>query len=244
MARIVAGSVGGRRIEVPRHGVRPTSERVREALFGALDAAGVLPDAAVLDLCAGTGALGLEALSRGAGHVLFVESDRRVAAVLRRNVATLGFDSAAEVRVGPAGRLLAGPAPRGYDLVLADPPYDLPDEEVAGWLADAAEHGWLASGATVVVERPARGGEFGWPSGLHGAGDRRYGDTVLYLGYRPAYDGGGGPASIAAREERNRSGPDHEHGGGGPASIAARAAREERNQSGPDHQNAPEQRDR
>jgi 16S rRNA (guanine966-N2)-methyltransferase len=190
VARIVAGSVGGRRIEVPRHGVRPTAERVREALFGALDAAGVLPGAAVLDLCAGSGALGLEALSRGAAHVLFVESDRRVAAVLRRNVEALGFatDARTEVRVAPVGAVLAAGPTRGYDVLLADPPYDMPDEEVAGWLAAAVEHGWLRPGATVAVERPTRGGAFAWPAGLHGTRDRRYGDTMLHLGYRPAYD--------------------------------------------------------
>ncbi len=188
MARIVAGSVGGRRIEVPRQGVRPTSDRVREALFAALDAAGVLPGAAVLDICAGSGALGLEALSRGAAHVLFVESDRRVATVLRRNIDALGFPDDTEVEVAPAGVVLAAPAPRAYDLLLADPPYDVGGDEVAGWLAAAVQHGWLSAGATVAVERPARAGEFGWPAGLHGSRDRRYGDTVLHLGYRPAHD--------------------------------------------------------
>jgi 16S rRNA (guanine966-N2)-methyltransferase len=184
VTRIVAGSVGGRRIGVPRHGVRPTSERVREALFGALDAEGAVRGAAVLDLCAGSGALGLEALSRGASHALFVESDKRVAGVLRDNLATLGL-TGGEVRPATAASVLAGPAPRAYDLLLADPPYAVGGEEVAGWLRAAAANGWLAPGALVVLERPTRAGAFGWPEPLRPLRERRYGDTTLHLGYLP-----------------------------------------------------------
>jgi len=152
VTRIVAGAAGGRRLAVPPKGTRPTSDRVREALFSALDADPGLDGAAVLDLCAGSGALGLEALSRGAAHALLVESDRRAADVLRRNVAAVGL-AGAVVRVAPAGAVLAGPAERAYDVVLVDPPYDLPDAEVAGWLTAAEAHGWLAADAVVVVER-------------------------------------------------------------------------------------------
>src|SRR5687768_7396512 len=109
MTRIIAGVAGGRRILVPPKGTRPTSDRVREALFSALDADPGLGGAAVLDLCAGSGALGLEALSRGAVHALFVESDRRAAGVLRRNTAELGL-AGAQVRVAPAATVLASPA--------------------------------------------------------------------------------------------------------------------------------------
>jgi 16S rRNA (guanine966-N2)-methyltransferase len=179
MTRIIAGAAGGRRILVPPKGTRPTSDRVREALFSALDADPGLDGAAVLDLCAGSGALGLEALSRGAVHALFVESDRRAAGVLRRNVTTLGF-AAAEVRVAPAATVLAAPAGRAYDVLLADPPYDVPTTEVAGWLAAAAAHGWLADGAVVVVERAGRDGPFPWPPGLRPGKERRYGDTTLH----------------------------------------------------------------
>jgi 16S rRNA (guanine966-N2)-methyltransferase len=121
----------------------------------------------------------LEALSRGAVHALFVESDRRAAAVLRRNTAALGF-AGAEVRVAPAAAVLGAPAERAYDLVLVDPPYDVPAAEVAGWLAAAAAHGWLADGATVVVERAGRDGPFPWPPVLRAARERRYGDTTLH----------------------------------------------------------------
>lgn len=180
MTRIIAGRAGGRRIAVPPAGTRPTSDRVREALFSALTADPGLDGVAVLDLCAGSGALGLEALSRGAAHALFVEADRRAAAVLRRNVAALGLPGAA-VRAASAVAVLAAPADRAYDIVLVDPPYAVPDAEVAGWLATASAHGWLADDAVVVVER-GRGAAFPWPAPLHALRERRYGDTVLHVG--------------------------------------------------------------
>ncbi len=185
--RIVAGTAGGRRLAVPPSGTRPTSDRVREALFAALDHDPGLDGAAVLDVCAGSGALGLEALSRGAAHALFVESDRRAAAVLRRNVADLGLPGAV-VRAAPAATVLGTAADREYDVVLLDPPYDVPDPEIAGWLTAAQTHGWLAAGVTVVVERAARHrqghGGFPWPAPLRGVRERRYGDTVLHVGAR------------------------------------------------------------
>jgi 16S rRNA (guanine966-N2)-methyltransferase len=180
VTRIIAGAAGGRRITVPPAGTRPTSDRVREALFSALVADPGLEGAAVLDLCAGSGALGLEALSRGAAHALFVESDRRAAGVLRRNVAALALPGAA-VRAETAAAVLGAPADRAYDVVLVDPPYATPDAEVAGWLAAAHAHGWLAADAVVVVER-GRGGGFAWPPPLQGVRERRYGDTVLHVG--------------------------------------------------------------
>jgi 16S rRNA (guanine966-N2)-methyltransferase len=201
VTRIIAGAVGGRRIAVPPQGTRPTSDRVREALFSSLEAGPGLRGAAVLDLCAGSGALGIEALSRGAAHALFVESDKRAAATLRRNLADLGLAGVATLRVATAGSVLAGPAPRSYDVVLIDPPYAIADTEIAGWLRDAWAHGWLAggavggavggggsgedsgpAGATVVVERAARSGAFDWPEPLRAERDRRYGDTVLHWG--------------------------------------------------------------
>jgi 16S rRNA (guanine966-N2)-methyltransferase len=182
MTRIIAGAAGGRRIAVPPSGTRPTSDRVREALFSALTAEPGLDGVAVLDLCAGSGALGLEALSRGAAHALFVESDRRAVAVLRRNIADLGLPGA-QVRATPAATVAAGAADRAYDLVLVDPPYDVPDTEIAGWLAAAAGNGWLAADATVVVERrrDRRAPPFPWPDHLEPVRERRYGDTVLHV---------------------------------------------------------------
>lgn len=187
MTRIIAGVAGGRRIAVPPRGTRPTSDRVREALFSALDNDPGLDGAVVLDLCAGSGALGLEALSRGAAHATFVESDRRVAAVLRRNVADLDLPGTT-VHAGPAAAVLAVDAGLAHDVVLVDPPYDVPDAEVAGWLTAAVAHGWVASGAVVVVERGARSGAFGWPAPLCAVRERRYGDTVLHTGRHQAHD--------------------------------------------------------
>ncbi len=178
MTRIVAGVAGGRRIAVPPSGTRPTSDRVREALFSALTADPGLEGAAVLDLCAGSGALGLEALSRGAAHALFVEADRRAAAVLRRNVAGLALPGAV-VRTATAAAVLGVAADRPYDVVLVDPPYSTPAVEVARWLAAAHVHGWLADDAVVVVERP-RGDPFPWPAPLVAVRERRYGDTVVH----------------------------------------------------------------
>jgi 16S rRNA (guanine966-N2)-methyltransferase len=187
VTRIVAGAAGGRRLAVPPSGTRPTSDRVREALFSALAHDPGLDGTAVLDLCAGSGALGLEALSRGATHVLLVESDRRAAAVLRRNVAAVDLPGA-QVRAAPAAAVLAGQADRAFDLLLVDPPYATPDTEVAAWLTAALAHGWLADDATVVVERPSRGGPFPWPAPLQPVRERRYGETTLHLArcYRPS----------------------------------------------------------
>ncbi|HEX4244475.1 MAG TPA: 16S rRNA (guanine(966)-N(2))-methyltransferase RsmD, partial [Acidimicrobiales bacterium] len=137
MTRIIAGTVGGRRIVVPPVGTRPTSERVREALFSSLEASMGLAGLSVLDLCAGSGALGIEALSRGAGHALFVESDRRAATALSRNLTALRLTKVGALRVATAETVLAAPADRTYDLVLADPPYEVPDSEITQWLGTA-----------------------------------------------------------------------------------------------------------
>ncbi|PXY28318.1 16S rRNA (guanine(966)-N(2))-methyltransferase RsmD [Prauserella muralis] len=174
----MAGRAGGRRLKVPPRGTRPTSERVREALFNALDVAGELAGARVLDLFAGSGALGLEALSRGAADAVFVESDRRAVEVLRGNVAALGLGGT--VRPGRAEAVLAGPPGEPFDLVLADPPYGLGEDALAGVLAALAGGGWLAEGALVVLERAMRDGEPPWPDGLRPLRVRRYGDTGLF----------------------------------------------------------------
>jgi 16S rRNA (guanine966-N2)-methyltransferase len=186
MTRVIAGTVGGRRISVPASGTRPTSERVREALFSSLAASPGLAGMDVLDLCAGSGALGIEALSRGARHALFVESDRRAATVLSRNLTALSLTKVGVLKVSPAASVLGAPADRTYDLVLADPPYEIPDSEVAGWLETAEVNGWLAPDVTVVVERryDRRKRTFEWPAPLTGLRERRYGDTVLHVGVR------------------------------------------------------------
>ncbi len=180
MTRIVAGAAKGRRLAVPARGTRPTSERAREALFNTLRAHLELEGAAVLDLYAGSGAVGLEALSRGAARAVFVESDRRAADVLQRNVDSVGLPGA-EVRRRAVDAVLGGPA-EPFDLVFADPPYELPDTGIAAMLAALAGNGWLAASATVVVERSARTPEPAWPQGIALVTQRRYGEGLLWYG--------------------------------------------------------------
>jgi 16S rRNA (guanine966-N2)-methyltransferase len=166
---------------VPPVGTRPTSDRVRESLFSALESyLGGWTGLAVLDLYAGSGALGLEALSRGAEHTLLVESDRRAMAVLTKNVTAVGMPGAV-AQQGDVERLVARPAPRAYDVVLADPPYDLLDATIELVLAGLGDQGWLAPEAVVVVERNRRS-SFAWPTGYVSGRDRSYGDTVLRQG--------------------------------------------------------------
>lgn len=172
----MAGTAGGRQLAVPRRGTRPTSDRVREALFSAVEAALDLEGARVLDLYAGTGALGLEALSRGAATALLVESDASAVAVLRKNVAAVGLPGAV-VRPGRVGAVLAEPPGEPFDLVLADPPYAL---DPAVDLGALVANGWVGPGSLVVVERARRSGPPGWPPPLVAGRIRRYGDTELH----------------------------------------------------------------
>ncbi|MGC5615835.1 16S rRNA (guanine(966)-N(2))-methyltransferase RsmD [Georgenia sp. Z1491] len=180
MTRIVAGSVGGRTLKVPRSGTRPTSERVREALFSSLGSMGALEDAVVLDLYAGSGALGLEAASRGAHGVTLVERAAPAAAVIRDNVRTLGFAGVTVVTADVAA-FAAAPARASADLAFLDPPYDLAAADLDAVLADLTTHGHLADGAIVVVERDRRAPEPTWPAGLAALRTRRYGDTTVHL---------------------------------------------------------------
>ncbi|HEX2133980.1 MAG TPA: 16S rRNA (guanine(966)-N(2))-methyltransferase RsmD [Actinophytocola sp.] len=177
MTRIVAGTAGGRQLAVPRRGTRPTSDRVREALFSAVEAAMDLEDARVLDLYAGTGALGLEALSRGAGHALLVESDPGAVSVLRRNVSALALPGA-RVRQGKVATVLAEPAPEPFDLVFSDPPYALSGPALSADLA--ALSAWTRPGTLVVVERARRSAGFEWPAAWEPGRVRTYGDTALH----------------------------------------------------------------
>lgn len=181
MTRIVAGTAGGRRLVVPPRGTRPTSERVREALFNAIESAFDLDGADVLDLYAGSGALGLEALSRGASRVTFVESDRNALAVLRRNVAAIGLPGA-HVVSGKVRTVLEAGTASLYDVVLADPPYDDSDvDEVLQALV-----GWTRPGALVVLERSVRSPDPQWPSAFSPLRIKRYGDTALHWADHPS----------------------------------------------------------
>ncbi len=184
MTRIIGGLAGGRRLKVPRSGVRPTGDRAREGLFNTLGSLIELRGAAVLDLYAGSGALGLEALSRGAASVVFVESSPGVLPVLRANLASVGLPGG-RVVAGSVRTVLGGPAPASFDLVLADPPYATPDDEVMGVLQSLTGADWLAPGAVVVVERSSRPEPFEWPTPFTGLRDRRYGEALLRYGRSP-----------------------------------------------------------
>ncbi|MEP7034852.1 MAG: 16S rRNA (guanine(966)-N(2))-methyltransferase RsmD [Dermatophilaceae bacterium] len=184
MTRIISGLAGGRRIHTPQgSGTRPTSDRVREALFSRLVHLDVVNRANVLDLYAGSGALGLEAASRGAIRVLMIESDRAAVAVVDRNIDELAL-AGVSVRADTVERALrrgpaVGEAP--FDLVLADPPYDVTEEAIFEVLLLLVTQAWLSDEALVVVERSARSPEPRWPQGLSGAGERRYGDTKMWF---------------------------------------------------------------
>jgi 16S rRNA (guanine966-N2)-methyltransferase len=184
VARVIAGEAGGRRLAVPAgRDTRPTSDRAREGLFATIvSMVGSLSGTRVLDLYAGSGAVGLEALSRGAERVLLVESGARAGRVIRENVDALGL-AGAEVVIDRVERVLArGPAGGPYDVVFADPPYALAGEEVSGILRALAARGWLAPGALVIVERAARSGPVSWPEGFVPERARRYGEATFWYG--------------------------------------------------------------
>lgn len=173
--RVTGGSLSGRRFRAPREGVRPTAERVREALFARL---GDLAGLRVLDLYAGSGALGIEAISRGAVSALFVERDARVLAVLKQNLASLGLDRIARVAAGDVPAVLQQLGREGVraDLALIDPPYA--SDESARTFHALVGSGILCAGARVVLERDKRDAS-PQVEGLAALDERRYGDTVV-----------------------------------------------------------------
>lgn len=181
VTRIIAGRAGSIALEVPDAGTRPTSDRVRESLFGALESADALRGAAVLDLYAGSGALGLEAASRGAASVDLVEKAPRAASVAGRNAAkvakAVGRETSIRVHRSSADAYLRTAAP-GFELVFLDPPYDLAEIELAATLALLDP--LLRAGATVIIERAARSPEPILPPGLEVTRSKRYGDTALW----------------------------------------------------------------
>jgi len=180
VTRIIAGAYGGRRIQTPKgDGTRPTSDRVREAMFSSIESElGGFDGLHVLDLFAGSGALGLEALSRGATSAVFVESDARAAAVIKANAKDLATTGAVVVR-GTAGGFLEREPDRPFDLVFLDPPYAVPTEQLAGLVRRAHER--CSHGALLVVERATRD-PFTWPEGVEGLRDKKYGETTVWYG--------------------------------------------------------------
>ncbi|HEY9371281.1 16S rRNA (guanine(966)-N(2))-methyltransferase RsmD [Streptomyces sp.] len=184
MTRVIAGTAGGRRLAVPPgNGTRPTSDRAREGLFSTWEALlGTLDGVRIADLYAGSGAVGLEALSRGAAHALLVEADQRAARTVRENVRALGLPGA-EARTGKAEQVVTGPPPGApYDLVFLDPPYAVSDDDLREILLTLRSGGWLTGDALVTVERSTRGGEFVWPAGFEPMRARRYGEGTFWYG--------------------------------------------------------------
>ncbi|MEX1211089.1 MAG: 16S rRNA (guanine(966)-N(2))-methyltransferase RsmD [Candidatus Nanopelagicales bacterium] len=179
--RIIAGIARGRRLYSPPTGTRPTSDRVREALFSSLDGlVGEWTAVHFLDVCAGSGAVGLEALSRGAAQATLVEEDRRCLDVLRRNVSAVGVD--ADVVMADARTW--NPGDRTFDVVYVDPPYAMSDEDLRQILVNLTSGAHLAPRALVVLERAVRSAS-PWPEeGWEELRRRDYGETSLWYGRR------------------------------------------------------------
>ena len=198
MTRIIAGFAGSREIAVPKSGTRPTSDRMREAIFSALDARDAIVDARVLDLFAGSGALGLESLSRGATSVILVEKHPKAAEIAAKNAAlvrSVGVatgaqlsTSAVQVVTNSVEHYLAGLARAdsseagihqdAFDLVFIDPPYDLPDDELDAVLERLTPH--LSPGADVMVERSSRSQPPTAPAGMTLDKSKAYGETTIH----------------------------------------------------------------
>ena len=185
VTRIIAGAAGSLRLDVPKQGTRPTSDRVREALFSALEARDLVRGANVLDLYAGSGALGLEALSRGAARVLMVEKAPAAAKVCAGNAArvakALGSPANAVRVLTEAAERFATQSGEQFDLVLIDPPYQLPADQLELVLG-ALPQLLAAQGVVVLEQRSGVGVE--WPAGLEADAVKRYGDTELVWAIR------------------------------------------------------------
>lgn len=181
--RVIAGVAGGRRLAVPAgRATRPTSDRTREGLFATVGSVlGSMDGLRVLDLYAGSGAVGLEAASRGAVHVLLVESAPAALRVIRRNVQHTALPGI-EVAGQRVESVLAQRPATPYDFVFADPPYATADDVIATLLETLYTGGWLAAGALVAIERESRGTPVAWPAGYVPDRARRYGDATLWYG--------------------------------------------------------------
>jgi len=184
VTRIVGGAAKGRRLTVASRGTRPTSELAREALFNSLQGMLDVHGARVLDLFAGTGAVGLEALSRGARAVSFVESDRSACKIIKRNIDAVGMPGAQLHSRQAATYLVSAGVDDPFDLIFADPPYAYPEEHLTALLGTLNMGRWLAPDALVVIERAARGVQPHWPEEITLVKERRYGEGVLWYGRR------------------------------------------------------------
>jgi 16S rRNA (guanine966-N2)-methyltransferase len=200
LSRIIAGSRGGQRIAMPPGDrVRPTTDRVREALFSAIAAwAGTaaspaeqsLDGLAFCDLYAGSGAVGLEAASRGASRVLLVERDPHMAQLSRRNAEALGL--AVEIVVSAVEQVLRKTSARPFDVIFADPPYELDSATVSAQIEQLVTTAWVDEGSLIVVERSRRSPKLVWPDLAAKRWTRAYGETILAFGSLDLAPGGDG----------------------------------------------------
>jgi 16S rRNA (guanine966-N2)-methyltransferase len=198
LSRIIAGSRGGQRIAMPPGDrARPTTDRVREALFSAIAAwAGraaepveeSLAGLAFCDLYAGSGAVGLEAASRGASRVLLVERDSRTAQLGRRNAEALGL--AVDIVLSPVEQVLRKAPPHPFDIVFADPPYELDTSTVSAQIQQLLLNAWVDRDSLIVVERSRRTPPLIWPDSAVKRWSRAYGETILcFAELDPKQDG-------------------------------------------------------
>jgi 16S rRNA (guanine966-N2)-methyltransferase len=165
---------------------RPTADRAREALFSSLESLlGGWQGRRLLDLYAGSGAVGLEALSRGAAQVTLVDDDAKALAAIRRNVAELALPRCTVVGE-PVERFVRTAPPQPYDVVFLDPPYALPADDLSAVVSDLVRHGFLSDQGLVVVERSSRESPWLWPEGVEPGRERRYGEATLWYGYAAA----------------------------------------------------------
>ena len=205
VTRIIAGAAGGTPLAaVPGSLTRPTTDRVKEALFSRLDAFEIIAGARVLDLYAGSGSLGVESASRGAKAVDLVESDAKASGVCQRNAdlinGVLGRKTVTVHRSKVEPFLDRVPESAAWDLVFLDPPYPLEEAALAAVLQKLAAH--LVPGAVVVVERSSRSPEPQWPAGMTRFAEKKYGETRLW--YAEPFV----PDAIAADDLADAPGPE------------------------------------
>lgn len=180
MTRVIAGSAKGRSLKVPKSGTRPTSDRVRESVFGLLDhRLGDWSRCRVLDLFAGSGAYAIEAMSRGAAAAVCVERAKAAAEVIRANA--VASKCPVELAVESVERFVSRPAAAIFDVVFVDPPYELDSNLVSELLAQLVANGYVGAGSWAVVERSSRSTPISEPPGVVKSELRKYGETALFV---------------------------------------------------------------
>lgn len=182
--RIIAGLAKGRNLISPSGATRPTSDRAREALFSTLESEfGSINDLTVLDLYCGSGAVGAEALSRGAAVVYAVDNDEKATSVTRQNFALLENISGigtTSVITSSVGKFLDNTSELKFDVVFLDPPYDLPNNEIEKTLSSLVKNGFLKSSAVIAIERDSKSKRLNWPLGLKELKERKYGAATIF----------------------------------------------------------------